>query len=113
MTVLLLEAGEEGDSLFVNCPMGYVDLQLSSYDWQYTTTPQVHMRGRVSRWPRGKVLGGCSAINAMLWVRGAPACFDQWAALGCAGWSSRDVEPVFRAIEAHVGGAAAADHAGT
>lgn len=83
----------------VNCPMAYGNLQLGPYDWQFKSEPQVHMRGRVSNWPRGKVLGGCSSINAMLYVRGAEACFDQWRDLGCEGWGADDVRPYFKMSE--------------
>ena len=61
--------------------------------------PQEHAGGRRIPWPRGKVLGGSSSINGMVWIRGAPADFDHWAYLGNPGWSYADVLPLFRRIE--------------
>ena len=61
--------------------------------------PQQHANGRTLAWPRGKVLGGSSSLNAMIWVRGAPADFERWASLGADGWSWEDVRPVYERIE--------------
>ena len=61
--------------------------------------PQAHAAGRRLAWPRGRVLGGSSCLNAMIWVRGAPADFDTWAYLGADGWSWEDVRPVYERIE--------------
>lgn len=83
----------------VNCPLGYGDLQQSEVDWAFRTAPQLHMRGRASFWPRGKLLGGSSSLNAMLYARGADACFDQWAALGCTGWDAASLLPYFARSE--------------
>jgi choline dehydrogenase-like flavoprotein len=68
-------------------------------DWAYRTTPQVRAAGRIIDWPRGKVIGGSSSINAMIWVWGAAADFDQWAYAGCQGWDYGRLESVFQSIE--------------
>lgn len=103
--VLLLEAGGSDRSLHarlrVQMPIGY---GLSFYDrrlnWMLRTEPEATLAGRSGYWPRGKVLGGSSAINAMVWVRGQHSDFDDWSALGNPGWAWRDVAPMFQRIEA-------------
>ena len=78
------------------------ELWLSDVDWAYETVPQPHANGRRLAWPRGKVLGGSSCLNAMIWVRGAPEDFDTWAYLGADGWSWDDVRPVYERLEAEL-----------
>src|SRR3954451_24093094 len=89
-SVLLLEAGGSGRGPSFHTP---------AVNWRYRTAPDPALAGREGYWPRGKVLGGSSSINAMVFVRGQPADFDEWAALGNDGWSWRDVLPYFRKIE--------------
>ncbi|MCB9595656.1 MAG: GMC family oxidoreductase N-terminal domain-containing protein [Sandaracinaceae bacterium] len=98
-SVTLVEAGGSDRSLRFVAPAMYPLIQDSDADWCVRTTPQPGLGGRVMPWPRGKVLGGSSSINAMIYIRGNPANFDAWAAAGCDGWSWADVEPVFRRFE--------------
>ena len=79
------------------------ELWLSEVDWAYETVPQRHANGRRLVWPRGKVLGGSSCLNAMVWVRGAPEDFDTWAYLGAEGWAWDDVRPVYERLERRSG----------
>jgi choline dehydrogenase len=99
-SVLLLEAGGSDQRLWLKMPIGYGK---SFYDprvnWMYRTAPDPQLSGREGYWPRGKVLGGSSSINAMVFVRGQPSDFDEWAALGNTGWGWRDVLPWFRKLE--------------
>ena len=97
--VLLLEAGGRDDNPAIHDPGRLHELWSSEVDWAYETVPQHHAAGRRLAWPRGKVLGGSSCLNAMIWVRGAPADFDGWVSLGAAGWSWDDVRPVYERIE--------------
>jgi choline dehydrogenase len=97
--VLLLEAGGRDESPAIHDPRRVHELWLSEVDWAYETVPQVHANGRRLAWPRGRVLGGSSCLNAMIWVRGAPEDFDTWAYLGADGWSWDDVRPVYERIE--------------
>ena len=97
--VLLLEAGGRDESPAIDDPGRVHELWLSEVDWAYETVPQVHANDRRLAWPRGRVLGGSSCLNAMIWVRGAPEDFDAWAYLGADGWSSEDVRPVYERIE--------------
>jgi choline dehydrogenase-like flavoprotein len=106
--VCLLEAGGRGDHLLIRAPAGAVGM-LPGYgrisNWAYHTTPQPGLNGRRGYQPRGRALGGSSAINAMLYIRGHRADYDHWAALGCAGWSWDDCLPWFRKAENNVNGA--------
>lgn len=90
-SVLLLEAGGEDRSTETRIPAAFVRLFKSDLDWDVTTTPQERLGGRSLYWPRGKVVGGSSAMNAMMWVRGNPADYDGWAAAGCDGWAYDDL----------------------
>lgn len=99
VTVLLLEAGSEHDALTIQVPAMYPDNQLTPLDWQFKTTPQPQQNGRVGNWPRGKVLGGCSSINAMVYVRGCAENYDSWERDGCEGWGYKDVLPYFKKSE--------------
>ncbi|MGE0723242.1 MAG: GMC family oxidoreductase [Alphaproteobacteria bacterium] len=104
--VLLLEAGGSDRTLWLQLPIGYGK---SFYDprvnWMYRTLPDPGLAGRQGYWPRGKVLGGSSAINAMVFVRGHPGDFDDWRAMGNLGWSWADVLPWFKRLEDFSGGA--------
>jgi len=98
--VLLLEAGGSDRRFFIRMPIGYGKCFYDpDVNWRYLTEPEPALDGRAGYWPRGKVLGGSSAINAMVFVRGQPEDFDGWAAQGNAGWGWRDVLPYFRRLE--------------
>lgn len=99
VSVLLMEAGSSGDLLMVNMPAGFLKLQCTDVDWHFETTPQLNMNGRALFWPRGKLLGGCSSINAMVYVRGHPENFNEWARNGCAGWDFQSILPFFKRFE--------------
>ncbi len=101
--VLLLEAGGHDDHPAIHDPGRLHELWRSEVDWAYETVPQEHADGRRLVWPRGKVLGGSSCLNAMIWVRGAPADFETWAYLGADGWSWDDVRPVYERLESELG----------
>jgi choline dehydrogenase len=97
--VLLLEAGGPDSSALLADPRFALDLEGTPEDWGFHTLPQAHADGRSLYWPRGRVLGGSSSINGMVWMRGCPADYDNWAYLGNAGWSYADVLPLLRRIE--------------
>jgi len=105
--VLLLEAGGDDrplkepsqflSNLMIHVPVGYAStLKDPKVNWLYTTEPDAGTKGRVHVWPRGKVLGGSSSINAMLYIRGQSADYNGWRQLGCEGWAWDDVLPYFR-----------------
>ena len=94
--VLLLEAGPRDRHPFIHMPAGIAKLvNLPSINWNYVTEPEPALDGRRLWWPRGRVLGGSSSINAMCYVRGHRADYDAWAANGATGWAWRDVLPYF------------------
>jgi len=97
--VLLLEAGGKDNLRNIKVPAAFKKLFKSKFDWNYSTTPQVHMNGRQMYQPRGKVLGGSSSINAMIYIRGHRADYDGWAAQGNKGWSYQEVLPYFKRFE--------------
>ena len=97
--VLLLEAGGSDKSLFVRMPAGIARLGTPRFSWLYETTPQAAMNGRRMYQPRGRLLGGSSSINAMVYMRGQAADYDHWRQLGNAGWSYADVLPYFKKSE--------------
>ena len=103
--VTLLEAGGEDTNPAIHDPMRMAELWHSADDWDYYTVPQAAAANRRLHLPRGKVLGGSHALNAMIWVRCAPQDFDGWAAEGNDGWSWADVLPVYKTIEDYSGGA--------
>ncbi len=99
-TVLLIEAGPAGlDVATLDDPAAWVPLGRGAYDWGYDYTPTDRVNGRTIGIPRGKVLGGSSAINAMMWYRGHPMDYDAWEEAGCAGWSFAEVLPFFKRAE--------------
>ncbi|SMF80840.1 choline dehydrogenase [Tistlia consotensis] len=101
--VLLLEAGGSDKQFWITTPIGYGRIFYDeSVNWMYQTEPDPGTGGRVSYWPRGKVLGGSSSINAMVYIRGQAGDFDDWAAAGNPGWAWADVLPLFRRMERHV-----------
>nr|MCU0404865.1 GMC family oxidoreductase N-terminal domain-containing protein [Chitinophagaceae bacterium] len=98
--VLLLEAGGPDKKPEIHIPAGYGKLHRTNVDWGgYYTEPQAHVQNRRIYLPRGKVLGGCSSTNAMAYVRGNAADYNDWAALGNRGWSYNDVLPSFKKHE--------------
>ena len=104
--VLLLEAGGEGGHLWLRLPIGYFrSIYDTRFSWQFPLEPQESTGNRPIVWPRGKVLGGSSAINGLLYIRGQHADFDDWAARGATGWSYRELLPYFRKSERYEGGA--------
>ncbi len=101
--VLLLEAGPSDGSLKIKVPLGYGSLFYDQkFNWKYETEPEAELTGRKMYWPRGKVLGGSSAINAMVYVRGHKNDFNDWAKVAPS-WSWSNVEPLFKKIEAWKG----------
>ena len=104
--VLLLEAGGSDRSPLIQVPLGYgLTFSDPKYNWMYTTEPDAALGGRTSFWPRGKVLGGSSSLNAMVYMRGQHADYDQWRDAGNPGWGWSDVLPYFKKSEDHVWGA--------
>jgi choline dehydrogenase len=104
--VLLLEAGGRDDYFWIPIPVGYLyTIANPRTDWCYKTEPDEHLAGRTIHYARGKVLGGCSSINAMIYMRGQKEDWDHWAALGNRGWSWDEVLPIFRSLEDYERGA--------
>ncbi|MGD8327267.1 MAG: choline dehydrogenase [Sphingomonadales bacterium] len=102
--VLLIEAGSADKSVFIKMPAGIMKLippGESKFNWDYWTAPQKHLNDRPMYWPRGKVLGGSSSINGMVYIRGHGSDYDRWAQMGCNGWSWDDVFPFFKSSETH------------
>jgi choline dehydrogenase len=105
-TVLLLEAGGKDDYFWIDIPVGYLyTIGNPRTDWCYVTEPDAGLNGRSIGYARGKVLGGCSSINAMIYMRGQKSDYDHWAAQGLRGWSWDDVLPVFKRSEDYAHGA--------
>ncbi|MEM1384534.1 MAG: GMC family oxidoreductase N-terminal domain-containing protein [Pseudomonadota bacterium] len=108
VTVLVLEAGGTDANFWIQMPIGYGKTYYDArVNWKYTTEPVPGLGGKRSYWPRGKVIGGSSAINAMVYVRGHPTDFDDWAEAGATGWGWQGVEPYFRRMERWSGNACA------
>ena len=98
--VLLLEAGGWDRNPWIHIPVGYFrTMHHPSTSWRFNTTPQEHLHDRTIDCPRGKVIGGSSSINGLLYVRGNPADYDGWRQLGLSGWSWDDVLPYFKKSE--------------
>ena len=105
-TVLLLEAGPRDSYPWIHVPIGYAKTMFHPVvNWGFYTDPEPTMNGRKVYWPRGRTLGGSSAINGLISIRGQHADYDAWAAAGNAGWSFADVLPWFRMLEHNVRGA--------
>jgi len=103
--VLLLEAGGSDRRLWIQMPIGYgMCFYNPRVNWMYQTEPEAALDGRQGYWPRGKVLGGSSSINAMVHIRGHAADFDDWRALGNPGWGWQNVLPYFKKSEDFAGG---------
>lgn len=104
--VLLLEAGGEDTNPWIHIPLGYGKLFVDpKVNWMFQTTPQPHLDDRIINQPRGKVLGGSSSINGLVYVRGQAEDFDGWRDLGNVGWGFEDVLPYFRKAEDQARGA--------
>lgn len=103
--VLVLEYGGSDRSIFIQMPSALsIPMKMAKYDWQYETDLEPHLGGRRLHTPRGKVIGGSSSINGMVYVRGNPLDFERWEEQGAAGWSYRDVLPYFRRAETRAEG---------
>jgi choline dehydrogenase len=104
-TVLLLEYGGSDRSPFIQMPGALsIPMNMSRYDWRYYTEPEPNLGGRRLQTPRGKVLGGSSSVNGLVYVRGNPHDFERWQQEGAAGWSYADVLPYFRHAERRAAG---------
>ncbi|TMJ23528.1 MAG: choline dehydrogenase, partial [Alphaproteobacteria bacterium] len=100
--VLLLEAGGRDDWIWFHIPVGYLyAMGNPRADWMFKTEAEPGLNGRALNYPRGKVIGGCSAINGMISMRGQAADYDHWRQLGLAGWGWDDVLPIFRRLDGH------------
>jgi len=105
-SVLVLEAGGTDQRFYVQMPLGYGKTFFDpAVNWNYKAEPDPGLAGNADHWPRGKLLGGSSSINAMVWIRGHPGDYDEWAAQGNPGWSYADLLPAFKAIEDNEAGA--------
>jgi choline dehydrogenase len=98
-TVLLIEAGGPDEAQEIHIPAAFSALFKTPLDWAYETEEQPHLHNRKLYWPRGKVLGGSSSINAMVYIRGNRRDYDYWSELGNEGWSYADVLPYFKKSE--------------
>ena len=111
--VLLLEAGGSDNRFWVHVPMGYLyAMGNPSMDWCFRTEAEEGLGGRALNYPRGKLLGGCSSINGMIYMRGQARDYDGWRQMGLEGWGWDDVLPAFRAHEDHWAGETAVHGAG-
>ncbi len=100
--VLIIEAGGYDNWIWFHVPIGYLfAIGNPRADWMFETEPEPGLNGRSLKYPRGKVIGGCSAINAMISMRGQAADYDHWRQLGLPGWGWNDVLPVFRRLDCH------------
>src|SRR4051812_14374722 len=106
VSVALLEAGAADDSVLIHCPAGLAMLAKNGQaNWAFETVPQKGLNGRRGYQPRGKVLGGSSSVNAMVYMRGHRSDYDHWAAQGNPGWGFDDVLPYFKKAEHNERGA--------
>jgi choline dehydrogenase len=104
-SVLLLEYGGSDRSLLIQMPAALsIPMNMPRYNWFFHTEPEPHLGGRSLHTPRGKVLGGSSSINGLVYVRGNPLDFERWASEGASGWAYRDVLPYFKRTERREGG---------
>jgi choline dehydrogenase len=105
-SVMLLEAGGRDLNPWIHIPVGYFKtIHNPAVDWCYKTEPDPGLNGRSIEWPRGKVLGGSSSLNGLLYVRGQPEDYDRWRQMGNAGWGWEDVLPLFKRAERNERGA--------
>src|SRR5689334_19986251 len=104
-TVLVVEYGGSDNSLFLRMPSALsIPMNMARYNWFYHTEPEPNLNHRRLHTPRGKVLGGSSSINGLVYVRGNPFDFDRWQEEGARGWAYHNVLPYFRRAETHAGG---------
>src|SRR5581483_8285122 len=104
-SVLLLEAGGKDNYLWIHIPVGYLYCMGNPRtDWCFTTEPEAQLGNRPMNYPRGRVLGGCSSINGMIYMRGQSADYNQWRQAGNVGWGWDDVLPFFTKSEDHFAG---------
>jgi choline dehydrogenase len=104
-SVLVLEYGGSDRSLWIQMPTALsIPMNMARYDWRYYTEPEPHLNNRRLHTPRGKVLGGSSSINGLVYVRGNPLDFERWEAEGALGWGYHDVLPYFKRAERRAGG---------
>jgi choline dehydrogenase-like flavoprotein len=99
VTVVAVEAGPRDKDKFIHIPAGFQKLFRSEVDWNYLTEPQKELDGREIYWPRGKVVGGSSSMNAMMWVRGFAADYDEWGEAAGEQWNYAHLEPYLQRIE--------------
>src|SRR5579859_5696009 len=100
--VLVLEAGGKDDWIWFHIPVGYLfAIGNPRADWMFKTEAEPGLGGRSLNYPRGKVIGGCSAINAMISMRGQAGDYDHWRQLGLSGWGWDDVLPLFKFLDDH------------
>ena len=98
--VLVLEFGGSDRSIFIQMPSALsIPMNMPKYNWFYHTEPEPYLNGRSMHTPRGKVLGGSSSINGLVYIRGNPQDFEGWQAQGASGWGYRDVLPYFKRAE--------------
>ena len=96
VSVLLIEAGPEDQSVWTTIPIGFAKLTDSPYEWGYRTAPQKHCNDRVIPLAQGRIVGGGGSINAQVFTRGTPSDYDGWAeTFGCEGWSFKEIQPYF------------------
>ena len=99
VSVLLVEAGGADDREAIRIPRQYFSLWGTDVDWQYVSTPQSGTAGRTHLMPRGRVLGGTSSLNGMVYLRGARSDYDRWADAECSGWDWHSVRTAFDELE--------------
>lgn len=104
-SVLLLEAGGKDKSALVKIPFAYAAMYNTSKDWKLSPEPLVHANNQSIFYPRGKLLGGSSSINQMVYIRGNRLDYDEWSSLGNDGWSYDEILPYFKKSENYYGGA--------
>ena len=105
-SVCLIEAGGKDKSPFIHIPFGLAFLsRMTNLGWEYDTEPQSELNNRKLFWPRGKVLGGSSSLNAMIYIRGVPEDYDRWSEMGAKGWDWQSVLPYFKKSEKQQHGA--------
>jgi choline dehydrogenase len=98
--VLVIEYGGSDASIYIQMPSALsIPMNMQKYNWFYHSEPEPHLNGRRMHTPRGKVLGGSSSINGLVYIRGNPMDFERWAAEGAHGWSYREVLPYFKRAE--------------
>jgi choline dehydrogenase len=110
ISVALIESGGADDRPAISSPADYYELWGSDVDWRYASTPQAGTNNRIHNLPRGRVLGGTSSINGMVYLRGAKADYDSWADGGCPGWEWEHVRQSFEAMEELLVPAVLGDH---